>query len=135
MVEQAWTGADPIARLYAAAEGADPLKLITVQAGDLRALVAEHRSAIPSAGGLSETEERLARAEIKNACGPSSASEFPSSAGGVEELRDWALEKASTHHRLARENPHLRGEHIASSSAYRELADELARRAALGGGQ
>jgi hypothetical protein len=48
-------------------------------------------AAIPSAGGLSETEERLARAEIKNACGPSSASEFPSSAGGVERKEDIQL--------------------------------------------
>jgi Zn ribbon nucleic-acid-binding protein len=45
---------------------------------------------------------------------------------GGEGLREWALEKASTHHRLAHENPGLRTEHIASSTAYRNLADEIA---------
>lgn len=46
-----------------------------------------------------------------------------------EGLAEWALEKSATHHRLARENKHLRTEHIASSAAYRELAfrvDEFA---------
>lgn len=43
-------------------------------------------------------------------------------------LREWALNKAETHHRLARENPNLRTEHIASSAAYRNLADEIADR-------
>jgi hypothetical protein len=44
---------------------------------------------------------------------------------GVEEMRDWALEKAAIHHRLAHENEGLRTEHIASSTAYRNLAEEL----------
>jgi hypothetical protein len=48
-----------------------------------------------------------------------------------DELREWALEKCAQHHRLAVENEELRTEHIASSSAYRELANELERRSAL----
>lgn len=36
--------ADPISKLRAIADSADPLKLVTVEAGDLRALVAEHRT-------------------------------------------------------------------------------------------
>jgi hypothetical protein len=44
--------------------------------------------------------------------------------GVREALREWALEKSATHHRLAHENKHLRAEHIASSTAYRELANE-----------
>jgi hypothetical protein len=43
----------------------------------------------------------------------------------IEELRKWALEKSSAHHRLAHENEYLRTEHIASSAAYRELAFEI----------
>jgi hypothetical protein len=49
----------------------------------------------------------------------------PSASIEVTELLEWALDKAATHHRLAHENEHLRAEHIASSSAYRNLADEL----------
>ena len=48
----------------------------------------------------------------------------------VEALREWALNKSSTHHRLAHDNPSLRSEHIASSTAYRNLADEIAALAA-----
>jgi hypothetical protein len=48
-------------------------------------------------------------------------------------LREWALEKSSLHHRLATENEHLRTEHIASSSAYREIADHIAALAKVSG--
>jgi hypothetical protein len=53
---------DPIQRLYAIADAADPLKLVEIQAGDLRALVAEHRCATLSPephAGVSEALERL----------------------------------------------------------------------------
>lgn len=40
-------------------------------------------------------------------------------------LKEWALDKSTLHHRLAHENEDLRTEHIASSTAYRNLADEL----------
>ena len=51
----------------------------------------------------------------------------------VAELREWALNKSALHHRLAHENEHLRTEHIASSTAYRELAFEIDARASLEG--
>lgn len=42
---KAWdANSDPISRIYAIAADADPFETVTVQAGDLRALVAEHRS-------------------------------------------------------------------------------------------
>lgn len=43
----------------------------------------------------------------------------------LDRLKEWALDKASTHHRLAHENKHLRTEHVASSSAYKSLADKI----------
>jgi hypothetical protein len=47
----------------------------------------------------------------------------------IERLQEWALDKSQTHHRMAHENEPLRTEHIASSAAYRNLADEIARAA------
>jgi hypothetical protein len=52
-------------------------------------------------------------------------------AATIAELREWALEKSATHHRLAHESEHLRAEHIASSAAYRELAEQIEARATL----
>jgi hypothetical protein len=40
-------------------------------------------------------------------------------------LVEWANDRSAEHHALAVENEHLRTEHIASSSAYRRLAEEL----------
>ena len=46
-LHDAWrSDSDPIARLRFIADNADPLGLATVQVGDLRALVAEHRTAL-----------------------------------------------------------------------------------------
>lgn len=50
---------------------------------------------------------------------------------GMEPWVEWAFDKSATHHRLAHENEHLRAEHIASSTAYRELALALKEAASI----
>lgn len=73
-------------------------------------------------------DEMLAiQTAIIGCLGPNSpAMTTPSSIGElVKRLREWALDKSASHHRLARESVHLRTEHIASSAAYRSLAEEL----------
>jgi hypothetical protein len=44
-------------------------------------------------------------------------------------LAEWAREQSALHHRFAVDDEHLRTEHIARSSAYRELAKEIELRA------
>jgi hypothetical protein len=49
----------------------------------------------------------------------------------VRGVVEWAREKSALHHRMAAENKYLRPEHIAASTAYRDVADELENRARL----
>jgi len=59
--------ADPITKLRAIADAADPRGLVTVEAGNLRALVAEHRAMeARSDDGLVDVECEAARIVAEN---------------------------------------------------------------------